>query len=73
MPQRAGFSLLVFSSTEASLSRRPGLAFLTLHFPDKVDTNQLTIEGIPIFSAAARRRARAAHPFLPREIRLCYV
>ena len=25
-------------------SLRPGLAFMTLHFPDEVDTNQLTID-----------------------------
>ena len=42
-------------------SLRPGLAFMTLHFPDEVDTNVLTIDatdprvGTAEFKAAAIR------------------
>ncbi|WP_329125464.1 molybdopterin oxidoreductase family protein [Streptomyces sp. NBC_01465] len=44
---------------------RPGLAFMTMHFPDEVDTNQLTIEancpiaGTAEFKASAIRIERA--------------
>jgi predicted molibdopterin-dependent oxidoreductase YjgC len=47
---------------------RPGLAFLTLHFPDEVDTNQLTIEawdpksGTSEFKATAIRIEKLAAP-----------
>jgi formate dehydrogenase major subunit len=47
---------------------RPGLAFLTLHFPDEVDTNQLTIEawdpksGTSEFKATAIRIERIREP-----------
>jgi formate dehydrogenase major subunit len=43
---------------------RAGLVFMTLHFPDEVDTNQLTIEandpksGTAEFKAAAVRVER---------------
>ncbi len=45
---------------------RPGLAFMTLHFPDEVDTNTLTIEawdpksGTSEFKATAIRIERLA-------------
>ena len=47
---------------------RPGLAFLTLHFPDQVDTNALTIEawdpksGTAEFKASAIRIDRIEQP-----------
>jgi predicted molibdopterin-dependent oxidoreductase YjgC len=49
-------------------SLRPGLAFMTLHFPDQVDTNQLTIDatdprsGTAEFKAAAIRVDKIAAP-----------
>jgi predicted molibdopterin-dependent oxidoreductase YjgC len=49
-------------------SLRPGLAFMTLHFPDQVDTNQLTIDatdprsGTAEFKAAAIRVEKIAAP-----------
>ncbi len=47
---------------------RPGLAFMTLHFPDEVDTNQLTIEawdpksGTSEFKATAIRIEKLSVP-----------
>jgi len=47
---------------------RPGLAFMTLHFPDQVDSNQLTIDatdpksGTAEFKASAIRVERIEHP-----------
>ena len=47
---------------------RPGLAFMTFHFPDEVDTNQLTIDatdpksGTAEFKAAAIRVEKLAPP-----------
>jgi formate dehydrogenase major subunit len=47
-------------------SVRPGLAFMTFHFPDQVDTNQLTIDatcpksGTAEFKAAAVRIEKLA-------------
>ncbi len=38
---------------------RPGLAFLTLHFPDEVDTNQLTIEAWDPKSGTSEFKATA--------------
>ena len=60
---------------------RPGLAFMTFHFPDEVDVNQLTIDatdpksGTAEFKAAAirveriarRERTAAAEAGLPAE------
>jgi len=49
---------------------RPGLAFMTMHFPDEVDTNQLTIEatcpiaGTAEYKATAIRIARLPQPAL---------
>jgi predicted molibdopterin-dependent oxidoreductase YjgC len=49
-------------------SLRPGLAFMTLHFPDQVDTNQLTIDatdpksGTAEFKASAIRVEKIDHP-----------
>jgi predicted molibdopterin-dependent oxidoreductase YjgC len=40
-------------------SLRPGLAFMTLHFPDEVDTNQLTIEAIDPKSGTSEFKATA--------------
>ena len=42
---------------EASL--RPGLAFMTLHFPDEVETNRLTIEAADPKSGTAEFKASA--------------
>jgi predicted molibdopterin-dependent oxidoreductase YjgC len=38
---------------------RPGLAFMTLHFPDDVDTNALTIEAWDRKSGTAEFKASA--------------
>jgi formate dehydrogenase major subunit len=38
---------------------RPGLAFLTLHFPDEVDVNQLTIEAWDPKSGTSEFKATA--------------
>jgi predicted molibdopterin-dependent oxidoreductase YjgC len=49
-------------------SLRPGLAFMTFHFPDQVDTNQLTVDvtdpksGTAEFKAAAIRVDKLAPP-----------
>jgi predicted molibdopterin-dependent oxidoreductase YjgC len=38
---------------------RPGLVFMTLHFPDQVDTNVLTIEATDPKSGTAEFKATA--------------
>jgi anaerobic selenocysteine-containing dehydrogenase len=38
---------------------RPGLAFMTAHFPDEVDTNSLTIEATDPLSGTAEYKATA--------------
>ena len=38
---------------------RPGLAFMTLHHPDEVDTNQLTIDAVDPKSGTAEFKAAA--------------
>ena len=38
---------------------RPGLVFMTMHFPDEVDTNVLTIEAIDPKSGTAEFKASA--------------
>jgi formate dehydrogenase major subunit len=40
-------------------SLRPGLAFMTFHFPDQVDTNQLTIDATDPKSGTAEFKASA--------------
>ena len=40
-------------------SLRPGLAFMTLHFPDQVDSNQLTIDATDPKSGTAEFKAAA--------------
>ncbi len=40
-------------------SLRPGLVFMTMHFPDDVDTNVLTIEAIDPKSGTAEFKASA--------------
>jgi len=40
-------------------SLRPGLAFMTLHFPDEVSTNQLTIDATDPKSGTAEFKATA--------------
>ena len=40
-------------------SLRPGLAFMTFHFPDQVDTNQLTIDATDPKSGTAEFKACA--------------
>ncbi len=41
------------------LALRPGLAFMTMHFPDEVDTNQLTIEANCPIAGTAEFKASA--------------
>ena len=38
---------------------RPGLAFMTMHFPDQVDTNALTIDATDLRSGTAEFKATA--------------
>ena len=38
---------------------RPGLAFMTLHFPDQVATNELTIDAVDPKSGTAEFKATA--------------
>ncbi len=38
---------------------RPGLAFMTLHFPDQVATNHLTINAVDPLSGTAEFKASA--------------
>jgi formate dehydrogenase major subunit len=38
---------------------RPGLAFMTMHFPDEVDTNVLTIEAVDPKSGTSEFKATA--------------
>jgi len=38
---------------------RPGLAFMTLHFPEEVATNQLTIDAVDPKSGTAEFKASA--------------
>ena len=38
---------------------RPGLAFMTPHFPDQVDTNKLTIDAVDPKSGTAEFKATA--------------
>jgi len=38
---------------------RPGLVFMTMHFPDEVDTNKLTIEATDPKSGTAEFKASA--------------
>ena len=40
-------------------SLRPGLAFMTLHFPDEVETNRLTIDAVDPKSGTAEFKATA--------------
>ena len=40
-------------------SLRPGLVFMTMHFPDEIDTNVLTIEAIDPKSGTAEFKAAA--------------
>lgn len=38
---------------------RPGLAFMTMHFPDQVDTNVLTVDEVDPKSGTAEFKASA--------------
>ena len=49
----------VMAPVRFDTSLRPGLAFMTLHFPDEVDTNQLTIEAIDPKSGTSEFKATA--------------
>jgi formate dehydrogenase major subunit len=40
-------------------SLRPGLAFMTFHFPDEVDTNVITIEATDPVAGTAEYKAAA--------------
>jgi predicted molibdopterin-dependent oxidoreductase YjgC len=71
----AGGEIVLVSSRRGSVEApvrvdptlRPGLAFMTFHFPDEVDTNQLTIDatdprsGTAEFKAAAIRVEKIDH------------
>jgi formate dehydrogenase major subunit len=46
---------------------RPGLVFMTFHFPDQVDVNQLTIEATDPKSGTAEFKAAAVRIEPPRE------
>jgi predicted molibdopterin-dependent oxidoreductase YjgC len=50
-------SLVVSAHLDSAL--RPGLVFMTLHFPDQVDTNTLTIEATDPVSGTAEYKASA--------------
>ena len=50
-------SLLAPARIDESL--RPGLVFMTMHFPDEIDTNVLTIEAIDPKSGTAEFKAAA--------------
>ena len=50
-------SLLAPARIDAAL--RPGLVFMTMHFPDEIDTNVLTIEAIDPKSGTAEFKAAA--------------
>jgi formate dehydrogenase major subunit len=49
----------VVAPVHISSALRQGLAFMTLHFPDQVDTNRLTIEAIDPKSGTAEFKATA--------------
>jgi len=49
----------VVAPVHVSSALRPGLAFMTLHFPDQVETNRLTIEATDPKSGTAEFKATA--------------
>jgi predicted molibdopterin-dependent oxidoreductase YjgC len=49
----------VIAPVAISPALRPGLAFMTLHFPDEVETNRLTIEAVDPKSGTAEFKATA--------------
>jgi len=49
----------IIAPVRYDLSLRPGLAFMTPHFPDEVDTNQLTIDATDPKSGTAEFKATA--------------
>ena len=49
----------VFAPVRIDSSLRPGLAFMTLHFPDEVETNRLTIDAVDPKSGTAEFKATA--------------
>jgi predicted molibdopterin-dependent oxidoreductase YjgC len=49
----------VVAPVHVSTALRPGLAFMTLHFPDQVETNRLTIEATDPKSGTAEFKATA--------------
>ena len=48
-----------FAAREFKAALRAGLAFMTLHFPDEVETNRLTIEAADPKSGTAEFKATA--------------
>jgi formate dehydrogenase major subunit len=60
----------VLAPVRIDQSLRPGLVFMTFHFPEEVDTNLLTIDatdpksGTAEFKAAAVRLDKVARPDL---------
>jgi formate dehydrogenase major subunit len=49
----------VVAPVHVSSALRPGLAFMTLHFPEQVETNRLTIEATDPKSGTAEFKATA--------------
>jgi formate dehydrogenase major subunit len=49
----------VIAPVAISAALRPGLAFMTLHFPEQVETNRLTIEAADPKSGTAEFKATA--------------
>jgi len=49
----------VVAPVHISSALRPGLAFMTMHFPDEVETNRLTIEATDPKSGTAEFKATA--------------
>ena len=49
----------VIAPVAISAALRPGLAFMTLHFPEQVETNRLTIEAVDPKSGTAEFKATA--------------
>jgi formate dehydrogenase major subunit len=49
----------VIAPVRVDVTLRPGLAFMTLHFPDQVETNVLTIDATDPKSGTAEFKASA--------------
>ena len=49
----------VIAPVRFDLALRPGLAFMTMHFPDEVATNELTIDAVDPKSGTSEFKATA--------------